>query len=180
MTGPGTGPGDPARTGTPSERPAQAADPARTTDPTPTGAHAEPGPRLHSSLTLRALLVAAGTLSLLLGVIGIFTPVLPTTPFVLLAAACYARASTRLDRWLNANRTFGPMIREWQRHRSIAYRTKLFAIASMALSLGVSIAFFVEPPWLKAALAALGAALAAWMYRIPSRDAPARSAAGPR
>jgi uncharacterized membrane protein YbaN (DUF454 family) len=136
--------------------------------------------RPHASLALRALLVAVGTLSLLLGVVGAFTPVLPTTPFVLLAAACYARASTRLSGRLAASRTFGPMIREWRRHRSIPYRTKLFAIASMALSLGVSIAFFVEPPWLKAALAAFGAGLAAWMYRIPSRDAPARSAAGSR
>ena len=162
---------------------ADAVDPAQAavgTDPAPAGSEVEPAVRLHSSLTLRALLVAAGTLSLLLGVIGIFTPVLPTTPFVLLAAACYARASTRFYRRLTANRTFGPMIREWQRHRSIAYRTKLFAIASMAASLGVSIAFFVEPLWLKAALAAFGAVLATWMYRIPSRDAPGRAATGSR
>lgn len=135
---------------------------------------------LHGSYAVRILLVGAGTLALALGIIGIFTPVLPTTPFVLLAAACYARASSRFYRWLTANRTFGPMIREWQRHRSIAYRTKLFAIGSMALTLGLSIAFFVEPLWLKAALAAFGAGLAAWMYRIPSRDAPLRSAARPR
>ena len=136
--------------------------------------------RLHSSLAVRVVLLAVGTLALVLGVIGIFTPVLPTTPFILLAAACYARASTRFYRWLTAHRSFGPMILEWQRHRSIAYRTKLFAIASMAVTLGVSIVFFVEPPWLKAALGMFGAGLAAWLYRIPSRDAPLRSPVGPR
>ena len=195
MNGAAPGPRGSTGTVTRSAQPARPADSAGPDDSANTGrsAHAlrsqdavqadsdtEPAVRLHASLTLRVLLVAAGTLSLLLGVIGIFTPVLPTTPFVLLAAACYARASTRFYRWLTGNRTFGPMIREWHRHRSIAYRTKLFAIASMAASLGVSIAFFVEPLWLKAALAAFGAALAAWMYRIPSRDAPRRSAAGSR
>lgn len=125
----------------------------------------------HSSMTVRVLLVIAGSLCLVLAVVGVFTPVLPTTPFVLLAAACYARASTRFHDRLLANRTFGPLIREWQRYRSIPRRTKILAIAMMATTLSVSIVFFVEPAWLKAALAAFGAVLAFWMYRIPSRDA---------
>jgi uncharacterized membrane protein YbaN (DUF454 family) len=136
---------------------------------------ADGGPRLHASRTVRVALVAVGTSSLALGVIGIFVPVLPTTPFVLLAAGCYARASTRFHRWLTRNRVFGPMIREWQRHHSIRYRTKLFAIAMMASTLAVSIVFFVELLWLKGLLAAFGLVLAVWMYRIPSRDAPGRS-----
>ena len=128
------------------------------------------GLRLHASRTVRVALVAVGTSSLALGIIGIFVPVLPTTPFVLLAAGCYARASTRFHRWLTRSRVFGPMIREWQRHRSIRYRTKLFAIAMMASTLAVSIVFFVEPLWLKAGLAVFGVALGAWMYRLPSRN----------
>ncbi len=55
-------------------------------------------------------------------------------------------------------------------HRSIPYRTKLFAIALMAASLSVSIVFFVHPAWLQAALAVFGVGLAVWLYRIPSRD----------
>jgi len=128
------------------------------------------------SRAVRVALVTAGTSSLALGVIGIFVPVLPTTPFVLLAAGCYARASTRLHDRLLRSRTFGPMIREWQCHHSIRYRTKLVAIATMAVSLGISTVFFVEPAWLKAALALLGVTLAVWMYRIPSRDGPGRPA----
>ena len=133
------------------------------------------GLRLHASRTVRVALVAVGTSSLALGVIGIFVPVLPTTPFVLLAAGCYARASTRFHRWLTRSRVFGPMIREWQLHRSIRYRTKLFAIAMMASTLAVSIVFFGAPGGLMGLGAAFGLGLAACMNRIPSRDAPGRS-----
>ena len=128
--------------------------------------------RKHRSLMVRLALVAAGTLFLLLAVIGIFTPVLPTTPFLLLAAGCYARASTRFYNWLLNNRAFGPLILEWRRHRSIPYRAKMIAIGMMACTLAVSVVFFVRPLWLQLALAAFGLGLAVWLYRIPSRDAP--------
>jgi uncharacterized membrane protein YbaN (DUF454 family) len=125
---------------------------------------------MQRSLLSRLLWRAAGALSLVIGVIGIVVPVLPTTPFVLLAAVCFARGSPALHRWLLANGTFGPMVREWDEHRSIKYRTKIFAIAIMAVSLTASIVFFVRPRWLQVALALLGVGLAIWMYRIPSRD----------
>lgn len=127
------------------------------------------------SPVVRALLVAAGSIALALGILGIFLPLLPTTPFVLLAAACFARASPRLHAWLLANRTFGPLILEWERHRSIPYRAKVTAIAMMTVTFGVSIIFFVKPLWLQAALACFGLGLAVWMARIPSRDRPQRA-----
>jgi uncharacterized membrane protein YbaN (DUF454 family) len=125
--------------------------------------------RKHASPTVRGVLVVVGTVSVTAGVAGAFLPVLPTTPFLLLAAACYARASRRFYNALLNNRTFGPTILEWQEHRSMAYRTKITAIVLMALTLTVSIVFFVEPPWLQAALALFGVVLAVYMYRIPSR-----------
>ena len=125
--------------------------------------------RKHASPTVRGVLVVVGTVSVAAGVAGAFLPVLPTTPFLLLAAACYARASRRFYNALLNNRTFGPTILEWQEHRSMAYRTKITAIVLMALTLTVSIVFFVEPPWLQAALALFGVVLAVYMYRIPSR-----------
>jgi len=70
--------------------------------------------RLHDSPAVRALLWSAGSLCVALGVIGLFLPVLPTTPFMLLAAACYARASERFYRWLLTHRVFGPTVREWR------------------------------------------------------------------
>ncbi len=120
----------------------------------------------------------AGAISLAMGAIGIFVPVLPTTPFVLLASFCFARGSPALHRWLFANQAFGPMLREWDEHRSIPYRTKIAAIAMMSTSLAASIAFAVDPTWLQVTLALLGIALAIRIYRIPSRDHPSRSAGG--
>ncbi len=126
--------------------------------------------REHDSPLVRRLLIVAGMACVLLGVVGIFLPLLPTTPLMLLAAACFARSSRRFHDWLLANRTFGPLILEWERHRSIPRRTKLSAIALMSATLAVSIVFFVEPPWLQALLAVFGVVLAVWMYRLPSRE----------
>ena len=92
--------------------------------------------------------------------------------FMLLAAACFARGSTKFHDWLLAHPLFGPMIVEWQEYGSIPWRTKIVAIALMSTTLGVSIVFFVEPRWLKAALTVLGLVLATWLYRVPSRDRP--------
>jgi len=124
----------------------------------------------HGSPIVRALFFVAGVVSLGFAVAGIFLPVLPTTPLVLLAATCFARSYRPFHEWIIAHRVFGPIVREWHEHRSIPYRTKLSAIGMMATALGVSIVFFIDPPWLKAALAAFGLALGAWMYRLPSRD----------
>lgn len=121
---------------------------------------------------VRWVLLVVGLLCVGLGAIGVVTPVLPTTPFLLVAAACYARASRRFYNALLNSRLFGPAILEWHEHRAIAWRTKLTAIALMSLTLAASIIFFVENPWLRLALALFGVALAAWLYRIPSRDAP--------
>lgn len=129
-------------------------------------------PGEHRSRWIRALFLVAGTVALGLGILGVFLPLLPTTPFVLLAAACYARGSQRFHRALLSNRTFGPIIAEWERHRSIPYRTKVAAVVLMSLTMATSIVFFVKPAWLKAALAVLGIGLALWLYRLPSRDRP--------
>ena len=104
----------------------------------------------------------------------VIVPVLPTTPFLLLAAACYARGSQRSYDWLLANPAFGPLIREWQQHRAIPWRTKVTGIALMSVTLAASIVFFVETVWLKALLAAMGVALAMWLANVPSRDRPQR------
>ncbi|MDH4134223.1 MAG: YbaN family protein [Gammaproteobacteria bacterium] len=128
--------------------------------------------RKHDSLTVRLLFLALGTAFVALGIAGAFLPVLPTTPFMLLAAACYARASSRFYNWLLNHRWFGPTIIEWRRYRSIPYRVKWTAIVLMAVTLSISIVFFV--PWLELqlALAAFGVMLALYLYHIPSRDRP--------
>jgi uncharacterized membrane protein YbaN (DUF454 family) len=124
---------------------------------------------------LRGVLFAAGSLCFVLAVLGVFLPLLPATPLFIAAAACFARAYRPLHQWMLDHRWLGPMLREWYRHRSLPYRTKLVAIATMLVSFGVSITFFVRPGWLKIALALCALALATWLYRIPSRDGPGRA-----
>jgi uncharacterized protein len=126
--------------------------------------------RKHPSPSIRVALALVGTGFVIVGLAGVFLPVLPTTPFLLVAAACYARASRRFYNALLNNRMFGPAILEWQQHRSIAWRTKLTAIVLMAATLTTSIVFFIQDPRLRTLLALLGLTLAVYMYRIPSRD----------
>jgi uncharacterized membrane protein YbaN (DUF454 family) len=124
----------------------------------------------HGSPVVRAMFLVAGVVALALGVVGVFLPVLPTTPLVLLAAACFARSYRPFHEWLVGHRLFGPMLREWHEHRSIPHRTKIIAIAMMAAGLGASILFAVDAPWLKVLLALLGVVLGVYLYRLPSRD----------
>jgi uncharacterized protein len=126
----------------------------------------------HDSALLRSLLIAAGLVCVALGIIGLATPILPTTPFLIAAAACFARSSPKFYRWLIASPLLGPAVLEWRRHRSIPWRTRLWAIALMAASFGASIALFVRPGWLQALVGIAGLALAVTLYRIPSRDRP--------
>jgi len=129
----------------------------------------------HRSPGMRLLFLLLGSVCAVLGVIGVFVPLLPSTPFILLAAACYARASTRFYNGLLNAPGFGPAILEWRLHRSIPYRTKMIAIAAMAATLTVSVLAFVESPVWRAAWGALGLLLAFGLLRIPSRDAPRRA-----
>lgn len=126
-----------------------------------------PAQRVRSAW-MRGLLMAAGWVCVVLGLAGVFLPLLPTTPFLILAAACFARSSPRFHAWLLANRTFGPLIHQWEKSRTIPRRTKLIAIAMMAVTLGASIVFFVKPLALKLGLVVFGLALAIWLWRIPS------------
>ncbi len=93
---------------------------------------------LHHSRVLRWLLWLAGSVSLMLGLIGVLLPGLPTTPFILLAAACYAKASPRLHGWLLNHRFLGPMVRDWETHRSLTRRNKTVAQVSMVVMVGLS------------------------------------------
>ena len=90
-----------------------------------------------------------GLLFLLLGVLGIALPVLPTTPFVLLAAWCFAQSSQRWHARLIESELFGPMIRNWETNRCISLRTKIVALTTMTLVGVASIVFAIHNPMLK-------------------------------
>lgn len=90
-----------------------------------------------------------GGLCLLVGAIGVFLPLLPTTPFVLLAAACFARSSPRMHHWLLQHRLFGPMLQQWEQKRCIPCRIRNLALLMMVGMGSVSIVFLVPGLWLK-------------------------------
>ena len=122
-----------------------------------------------SSRTVRWLLWLAGTVSLALGLVGVVLPGLPTTPFVLLAAACYAKASPRLHGWLLNHRFLGPMVRDWEQHRSLTRRTKTVAIGSMVVMVGLSAWGFRHQPLVLTALLAVAAIGLIVVARLPTR-----------
>jgi len=124
--------------------------------------------KLHHSPYVRHLLVALGFAALLLGVIGIFLPVLPTTPFILLAAALFARGSERFHSWLLAHHLTGPLIADWYEHRSLRPDIKRWAYLLTVISFSSSI-LIVKPLALKLLLIALAAVLIYFLWRIPVR-----------
>lgn len=100
---------------------------------------------------INLLLKALGFIFVGLGLAGVFLPLLPTTPFLLLAAGCFARSSPAFHDWLLTHRLLGPYIRDWDRDRSIPLAAKVTAVAMMAASLS----------WM--ALASNAPAIAVWM-----------------
>ena len=125
--------------------------------------------RLHDSRLVRSLYLVAGFVALILGVVGIVLPVLPTTPFVLLAAACFARSSRHFHDKLLTNRITGPIIREWMEHHSIPRKVKRWVYLLLVLSLGSSV-LMMPSVWHQGMLVLLGVILIAFIWRIPVRE----------
>ncbi|MDY0250778.1 MAG: YbaN family protein [Pseudomonas sp.] len=98
----------------------------------------EPQQRQARSQTLRYVLFFCGCLSVVLGVIGIFLPVLPTTPFLLLAAACFARSSKRFYLWLVMHPKLGPWVRDYLDGQGLPLKGKVWALLLMWASISVS------------------------------------------
>ena len=96
-----------------------------------------------------------GFVFLALAVVGVFLPLLPTTPFVILAAGCFARSSERMHQWILANPTFGPMVHDWEQKRCVSCRVKAIAIGSMAVVGGVSVFLVLDSTAWRLAGAAL-------------------------
>ena len=95
---------------------------------------------------MRYILAFIGTVSLVLGVIGIFLPVLPTTPFLLLSAALYLRSSKRLYNWLLSHKHLGPYIKNFYEKRAIPLRVKIVSVTLLWLTL-LYCAIFVATTW---------------------------------
>lgn len=96
----------------------------------------------------KILLILIGTISVILGIIGMALPILPTTPFLLLAAACYMKASPKMYRGLIGNKYLGAYIRNYKEGRGMAKRDKIFTVASLWIGIFLSI-YLITLDWVK-------------------------------
>lgn len=114
-----------------------------------------------------------------LGMIGVFLPLLPTTPFLLLALWCFARSSRRFHSWLLNHSRFGPLLRDWEQHRVIPLRAKLVAVTSMGAAM-VWMVGWSAAPW--PAIVGMGVvcAFGAWYVLSRPSSTPVAVSAGQR
>jgi uncharacterized membrane protein YbaN (DUF454 family) len=119
---------------------------------------------------LRIAILAIGFCATGLGVLGIFLPVLPTVPLLLLAAACFARSSERFHQWLLSHNRLGPMIKSYTSGQGIPLRSKVSAIGMIWIVIPVS-AFIVHPLWLKYLLVIIAISITLYLLSLPiSKD----------
>jgi len=117
---------------------------------------------------VRALFFVAGTVSLAIGTIGIVLPILPTTPLLLLALACYCRSSKRMTKWVLTNKYFGSYIRRYKEGKGIPIKTKIAAIATLWITISYS-AFFIVNIWIvQLILFAIAIAVSIHILRLPT------------
>lgn len=125
----------------------------------------------------RIVLSACGWCSVGLAVGGVFLPLLPTTPFVLLAVACFARSSPTSHRWVMQHRWFGPFLRAYQEGKGLPSSTKILVLGMVWASLGASMAWGISEPWahLRWVLVAIGIGVSWTILRLPTLRTPPTS-----
>jgi uncharacterized membrane protein YbaN (DUF454 family) len=116
----------------------------------------------------RLLYLTTGWVSLILGIIGIILPLLPTTPFILLSAWCFSQSSKRFHNWLTHHKYFGPMIEDWQSDKGIPKKSRNRAIIFMWCGMGLSI-FIVSKLWATLMLVCIGTCVSIYLLRLPLR-----------
>lgn len=113
---------------------------------------------------LRALFLVSGLLFLALAVLGILLPLLPTTPFLLLSAACLARSSDPLHQWLLRHPRLGPFIQDWEREKAIRPSAKRTATLLIVFTGSMTLVLTQAPHWAKGAMVALFAAVLIFIW----------------
>jgi uncharacterized membrane protein YbaN (DUF454 family) len=115
-------------------------------------------------------LIAAGSLFLALGMVGVVIPVLPTTPFLLLAAICYGRSSERSYRWLVTNRLFGRYLDDYLHGRGISWRVKVPALILLWGVITLSAVLFVPQWWVRAVMFAVAVGVTVHILMLKGRS----------
>ena len=114
----------------------------------------------------RYFLIMTGWLSIALGVIGIVLPLLPTTPFILLAGGCFAKSSPRFHQWLLNHAFFGPLIKNYRGKQGLPRQVKIRAIIFIWITLSISI-YLLPITWLKMMVFILGLVITTLLWRTP-------------
>lgn len=117
---------------------------------------------------LRWILICCGWVSILAGVVGIFLPLVPTVPFLLLAAVCFGKSSLRFHSWLIEHNHLGPLIRDYLHGGGIPLRAKRMAIGMVWVSFPASAFLFVKVEWLSILLIAIAAGITLYLLRLPT------------
>ena len=119
--------------------------------------------------TVRWIFLTLGWLFFVLGIIGALLPVMPTAPFILLAAGCWARSSRRFHFWLINHKYFGKFVRDWENNHAVPFYAKCLATIMMAIS--TSMLFYRLPAdmmWVAWAVAAVCSGVAVYLFRLPN------------
>lgn len=122
----------------------------------------------HDNVIARYFLICVGWVSVVLGVVGIFLPLLPTTPFMLLAAICFSKSSKRFHEWLLNQPHLGNYIRMYLEGKGITAKTKVVTLIFLWLTIGSSATFFVEPVYLKVMMVVIALAVTIHLLRMPT------------
>ncbi|MFP1915550.1 DUF454 family protein [Lonsdalea quercina] len=117
----------------------------------------------------RVVLIVLGWIAVVLATLGVVLPLLPTTPFLLLAAWCFARSSPRFHHWLLHRSWFGGYLRHWQQHRALPPGVKVKALVVIVATFALSI-WMVNIPWVRGLLLGVMACLLIFMWRLPVVD----------
>lgn len=137
-----------------------------------------PGPMRHASLLKqfsRRLLTGLGSFCVVLGFVGAFLPLLPSTVFFIVAAWCFARGNPSMHRWLRRHPLIGPPLRDWRTERALSARAKTLAVISITLTFSFSIGFVVEQPLVRVLLGFFAAGLVTYLLLRPT--SPVRGSA---
>ncbi|HNR45078.1 MAG TPA: YbaN family protein [Methanofastidiosum sp.] len=115
---------------------------------------------------MRAILLITGTISLVIGIVGIFIPLLPTTPFLLLTAACYAQGSDRFYNWLLCNKLFGNYIKNYREGKGVALNVKIISLFLLWTTILFSVVFVVSALLIKIILITIAIAVTIHIFTI--------------
>ena len=128
----------------------------------------EPSDSHVKSDLLRWILICCGWCCIAVGVVGIFVPLLPTVPFLLLAAACFTRSSKRFHSWLLEHSHLGPLVRDYLISGGIPLRAKRVAIGMVWVSFPVSVFLFAQAVWLKIVLLSIASVITLYLMQLPT------------